>query len=83
MQLIDNFNMNTFKTVNVSGNYKFESETATYKGDEVALSKDTKSLIKAKLKPFPTYKSILMDAGADLRSNLFMQLRINQNQFGE
>jgi len=83
LSLIDNFNMNTFNTINVSGIYKFESETATYKGESVALSNQTKKLIKQKLQSFPSYKTMVMEAGENLRSNLFFQLKRNQRQFGE
>lgn len=81
LQLIDNFTLNTFKEINVIGTYKFESSTATVKGSTEALSKQTLSLTKQKLRPYPSYKTMLLEAGNDLRSNFYLQLRINRKEF--
>ena len=51
--LIDNFEMNNFKEVPISEKYQFKSESASFvSGKKGALTSESKSLIKQKIKTF-------------------------------
>lgn len=78
---IDNFTMNSFKTVDLKGDYHWSSETANFKGSEAALSDDVVKLAKQKLRPFPSYESMLNAACNDLRSAYVFRLALNRSEF--
>tara|TARA_B110000483_G_scaffold242430_1_gene328247 strand:- start:11088 stop:12269 length:1182 start_codon:yes stop_codon:yes gene_type:complete len=81
--LIDNFEMNNFKEVPISEKYQFKSESASFvSGKKGALTSESKSLIKQKIKTFPTYQQMILDNAGLISDAIKYTIRKNQSSFG-
>ena len=58
---------------------RFTHQYARFQGDERALTKRSKRLLRSDVLAFPSNQQMIMDVGSAIRSNTINHIRNNQN----
>ena len=73
----------TVWTENVKGEHRWETELATYNGDERALSDSDKNLVNKKEESKPSKSTVVNEVLRQLGNNLASRLHNHYSRYGE